>query len=122
MVNAVVLVGRVAQDVILAKTPTGESICVNQIAVERPRMRKEEPKKVDYLDVCFIRSSAEFFCKNFQKGSWVAVQGTLRKNKKTNRGGYEVNFMEVLVNQVSFCGAKTYDGFSNESEMSMQEC
>lgn len=117
MVNLAVVVGRVAVDPELKKLPTGESIVTAKVAVERKRKTADELKKVDYINVTFMDIQADFFYRYFHKGDWVAVVGSIEVNSSTNKKGYTTYITEVVAEKVSFCGAKTYDGFSNFSEV-----
>ena len=117
MVNLAVVVGRVAVDPELKKLPKGESIVTVKVAVERKRKTADEKKKVDYINVTFMDSQADFFYKYFHKGDWVSVVGSIEVNSSTNKKGYTTYITEVVAEKVSFCGAKTYDGFSDFSEV-----
>ena len=119
MVNLAVIVGRVAVDPELKKLPKGESIVTAKVAVERKRKTADEKKKVDYINVTFMDAQAEFFYKYFHKGDWVSVVGSIEVNTSTNNRGYTTYITEVVAEKVSFCGARTYDGFFNFSEVAI---
>lgn len=119
MVNLAVVVGRVAVEPELKKLPGGESIVTAKVAVERKRKSAEELKKVDYINVTFMNAQAEFFYRYFHKGDWVAVVGSIEINTSTNNRGFTTYITEVVAEKVSFCGAKTYDGFSDFSEVTI---
>lgn len=119
MVNLAVVVGRVAIEPELKKLTNGESIVTAKVAVERKRKSAEEIKKVDYINVTFMDAQAEFFYKYFHKGDWVSVVGSIEINTSTNNRGYTTYITEVVAEKVSFCGAKTYDGFSDFSEIAI---
>lgn len=120
MVNLAVIVGRVAVEPELKKLQkSSDSIVTAKVGVERKRKSADGTKKVDYINVTFRDVQADFFYRHFHKGDWVAVVGSIEINTSTNNRGYTTYITEVMAEKVSFCGARTYDGYSDFSEISM---
>ena len=53
--------------------------------------------------------TAEFICKFFQKGSMIAVDGSLQTRHYQGKDGSNRTAVEVLANNISFAGAKAAD-------------
>ena len=86
MFNIVILTGRLTSDVELKTTPNGVSVCSFSIAVER-RYRQGEERQADFINIVAWRSSAEFICKYFKKGSMIGIEGSIQTRKYQDRDG-----------------------------------
>lgn len=105
MLNLVALMGRLVYDPELKTTQNGTNVCSFRIAVDRSFARQGEERKADFIDVTAWRQTAEFVCKYFQKGSMIAVEGSLQTRQYQDKNGNNRTATEVLASQVSFCGA-----------------
>ena len=92
MINSVVLMGRLTYEPELKTTTRGLSVIRFQMA--------------DFIDVVAWRQTAEFISRYFHKGSMIAVEGSIQTNNFTDRDGNKRKSVEVVANQVSFCGSK----------------
>ena len=106
MLNVVALMGRLVYDPELKTTPSGINVGSFRIAVDRSFTRKGEERKADFIDVTAWRQTAEFVSKYFQKGSMIAVEGSLQTRQYQDKNGNNRTATEVLASQVSFCGGK----------------
>lgn len=106
MLNLVALMGRLVYDPELKTTQNGTNVCSFRIAVDRSFARQGEERKADFIDVTAWRQTAEFVCKYFQKGSMIAVEGSLQTRQYQDKNGNNRTATEVLASQVSFCGGK----------------
>lgn len=77
MLNIVALMGRLTHTPELKTTQNGTSVCSFSIAVDRTYTPKGEERKADFIDIVAWRQTAEFICKYFQKGSMIAVDGSI---------------------------------------------
>ena len=107
MLNVVALMGRLVYDPELKTTQNGTNVCSFRIAVDRSFTRQGEERKADFIDVTAWRQTAEFVSKHFQKGSMIAVEGSLQTRQYQDKNGNNRTATEVLASQVSFCGGKT---------------
>ena len=82
MINSVVLMGRLTYEPELKTTTSG------------------------LIDVVAWRQTADFVSRYFHKGSMIAVEGSIQTNNFTDRDGNKRKSVEVVANQVSFCGSK----------------
>lgn len=106
MLNLVALMGRLIYDPELKTTQNGTNVCSFRIAVDRSFARQGEERKADFIDVTAWRQTAEFVCKYFQKGSMIAVEGSLQTTSYQDKNGNNRTKVEVVASNVSFCGSK----------------
>lgn len=106
MLNVVALMGRLVYDPELKTTQSGTSVCSFRIAVDRSFARQGEERKADFIDVTAWRQTAEFVSKYFQKGSMIAIEGSLQTTSYQDKNGNNRTKVEVVASNVSFCGSK----------------
>lgn len=106
MLNIVALIGRLTHDPELKTTPNGVSVCSFRIACERSYSSKGEERKADFFTITAWRQTAEFVCKYFQKGSMIAIEGSLQTRQYQDQQGSNRTVVEIVANNVSFCGGK----------------
>ena len=107
MLNVVALMGRLVYDPELKTTQNGTNMCSFRIAVDRSFTRQGEERKADFIDITAWRQTAEFVSKYFQKGSMIAIEGSLQTRQYQDKNGNNRTATEVLASQVSFCGGKS---------------
>lgn len=96
--NKVIEMGRFTADPELKKTrDDGLSVCSFTIAVNRPGS-----DKTDFLDCVAWRSTAEFICKWFEKGSPVIVEGSLQTRIWEDKAGQKRKKVEIVADNVFF--------------------
>ncbi len=110
MLNVVCLMGRLTADPELKTTPSGISACTCTIAVDRSYVRPGEERKADFINLVLWRSTAEFVCKYFSKGSMIAVKGSLQSRSYEDRNGDKRTRYEVVVDAAHFAGSKADGG------------
>ena len=106
MINSVVLMGRLTYEPELKTTTSGRSVIRFQMAVDRNYQSQGQERQADFIDVVAWRQTAEFISRYFHKGSMIAVEGSIQTNNFTDRDGNKRKSVEVVANQVSFCGSK----------------
>jgi single-strand DNA-binding protein len=106
MLNVVALMGRLVYEPELKTTPSGINVCSFRIACDRSFARQGEERKSDFIDVTAWRQTAEFVCKYFQKGSMIAIEGSLQTTSYQDKNGNNRTKVEVVASNVSFCGSK----------------
>lgn len=106
MLNVVAIQGRLTHDPELKTTQNGINVCSFRIAVDRSFTRQGEERKADFIDVTAWRQTAEFVCKYFQKGSMIAIEGSLQTRQYQDQQGSNRTVVEIVANNVSFCGGK----------------
>ena len=109
MINRVILLGRIATDLELKTTTSGVSVTSFRIAVERSYVKAGEERQADFIDIVAWRNSAEFVCRNFSKGSMIAVEGQLQTRQYQSKDGTNRTVVEVVADNVSFTGERRND-------------
>lgn len=102
MLNVVVLMGRLVADPQLRQTPQGTNVASFRIAVDRNYARQGEQRSADFIDIVAWRQQAEFVCKYFQKGSPIAIEGSLQTRQYQDKNGNNRTAVEVVVDRVNF--------------------
>ena len=110
MINMVALMGRLTYEPELRKTPSDVSVLRFQVACDRSYQRAGAERQADFIDCVAWRQTAEFISRFFHKGSMIAVEGTLQTSNYTDKSGNNRKQVEVLANNVSFCGSKSESG------------
>jgi len=106
MLNVVAITGRLTADPELKKTNTGTSVCSFTVAVDRNFVKQGEERQADFLEIVAWKNAAEFVSKYFQKGSMIAVQGTIQTRNWEDKNGNKRKSTEIIADQISFCGGK----------------
>ena len=110
MINSVIIMGRLTYDPELRTTPNGISVVHFQVACDRNFSRSGEERKADFIDVTAWRQTAEFVSRYFRKGSMIAVEGSIQTDNFTDKDGNKRKSVQVVANNVSFCGSKAESG------------
>ena len=106
MINRVILMGRLVADPELKTTGSGISVTSFRVAVDRSYVKQGEQRQADFFDVVAWRSSAEFVCRNFSKGSLIALDGQLQSRSYQTKDGQNRTAIEVVAENVSFTGER----------------
>ncbi len=109
-INNVTLMGRLTKDPELKNTLSGISVTSFALAVDRKYQPKDGEKQTDFIDCVAWRSTADFVCNHFHKGSMMAVEGEIQTRTYTDKEGNKRKATEILVENVSFCGSKNESG------------
>ena len=110
MINMVALMGRLTFEPELRTTPSGVSVLRFQVACDRNYQKDSKDRQADFIDCVAWRQTAEFISRYFHKGSMIAVEGTIQTSNYTDKDGNKRKQIEVLANNVSFCGGKAENG------------
>ena len=106
MLNIVAIMGRLVYDPELKTTQQGTSVCSFRIACDRSYAPNGKERQADFIDVVAWRQTAEFVSKHFQKGSMIAIEGSLQTRQYQDKQGSNRTAVEVLANHISFAGPK----------------
>ena len=107
MLNVVAIMGRLVADPELRTTPQGINVCSFRIACDRNFARQGEQRQADFIDIVAWRSQAEFVSKYFQKGSLIAIDGSIQTRQYQDKNGNNRTAVEVVANNVNFAGSKS---------------
>ena len=106
MINNAVIMGRLTFDPELRTTPSNISVTSFTVAVDRSYVKPGEERQADFIDVVAWRQTAEFVTRYFHKGSMIALEGSIQTRNYTDKQGNKRKAVEIVANNVSFCGGK----------------
>ena len=98
--NTCNFIGRLVSTPELKQTTSGLSVCSFTLAVKRPGTYGPE-EKTDWIDMVAWRNSAEFICKQFEKGMAIAVR-TQAQTRTREKDGVSFKETEFVVQEVEF--------------------
>ena len=104
--NRAILMGRLTKDVEMRQTPNGISVARFTIAVNR-RFAKEGQQQADFINCVAWRQTGEFIARYFQKGSMIAVVGSIQSRSWDGQDGKKQYATEVNVEEAYFTGSKS---------------
>ena len=107
MLNVVAIMGRLVADPELRTTPQGTNVCSFRIACDRNFVRQGEQRQADFIDIVAWRSQAEFVSKYFQKGSLIAIDGSIQTRQYQDKNGNNRTAIEIVANNVNFAAPKS---------------
>ena len=110
MLNRVILMGRLVADPELKTTSSGISVTSFRIAVERSYVKAGAQREADFIDIVCWRSTAEFVCRYFGKGSLIALEGQLQSRTYQAKDGTNRYAVVVVADNVSFTGERREQG------------
>lgn len=116
--NSVSLMGRLTADPELKTTQNGISYCRFTVAVNR--YSKDGEDTADFISCVAWRSTAEFICNYFLKGSKIALIGSIQTGSYTDKDGRKVYTTDVNIDKVFFCESKK-DGDNNTAAKSSKQ-
>lgn len=104
--NRAIIMGRLVADAELRKTPNGVSVTSFTVAVNRRFSSKDGERQADFIDVVAWRQTAEFISKYFQKGSMIALEGSIQTRTYQDKQGNNRKATEIVADQAYFCESK----------------
>lgn len=110
MLNSINIQGRITKDIEIKTTQGGKKVASFCIACGQ-KIGKEE--RTSFIDCVAWEARAEFIAKYFQKGSMILLSGRLESRSWDDQNGYKRKAVEVIVNEVNFCGEKKQESESN---------
>jgi len=121
MINICAIQGRLTYEPELRSTPSGVSVIRFQVAVDRTYQPKGQERQADFIDCVAWRQTAEFISRNFQKGQMMALEGSIQTQNFTDKDGKQRKSVEVVANNVSFCGSKENGTQANTGDVEYEE-
>ena len=102
--NKAILLGRLTRDPELRQTNSGIPVMSFTIAVDRRFRSQSGERQTDFISCQAWRQTAEFLAKHFQKGSRIAVVGSIQTGSY-EKNGQTIYTTEVVVDEVHFADA-----------------
>ena len=110
--NKVILMGRLTKDVEMRQTPKGISVARFTLAVNRRFAGKDAQQQADFINCVAWRQTGEFIARYFQKGSMIAVIGSIQSRSWDGQDGKKQYTTEVNVEEAHFTGSKSEIGYN----------
>lgn len=98
-VNKFLLTGRLVERPELRQTADGMSVTTIRVAVDRAG----EEKHADFFSVVAWKGTAEWICRNFNKGQWIELECRL-KNRTYEKDGKKAYTNDIVCESASFVG------------------
>lgn len=102
--NNLFIIGRLVRDPELKHTKSGKTICSFTVAVNRPG--KQGAESTDFFRVTAFERTAENVAKYLEKGSSVAVRGSVSLYTFTAQDGRTIPNLDVNAHEVEFLGGR----------------
>lgn len=99
-INSCVLMGRLTRDPEKRYTADNTPVTSFSIAVNRDKDRS------DFFDCTAWRKTADFVSTYFAKGDMICIRGRIQNRDWTDKNGNARRSMEIVADEVSFCGGK----------------
>lgn len=106
MLNRIDIAGRLTADPELKNTQSGVSVTSFTLAVDRDFKSQNGEREADFIPVVAWKQTAEFITKYFSKGDMAIVSGRLQSRRWTDRDGNNRTAIEIVAENVYFCGPK----------------
>ncbi len=103
--NKVSLLGRLTKDPELSQTNNGIPVLRFTLAVDRRFKNSQGEREVDFISCRAWRQTAEFIARFFQKGSRIAVAGSIRTGSY-EKNGQTIYTTDVEVDEAYFCESR----------------
>lgn len=116
MLNRVNIQGRLGRDPELRRTGNGVAVVNFAIACDRD-FAKDGERETDWVEVVAWRNTAEFAEKYFHKGDNCIVTGRLQSRRWEDKNGNKRTTIEVVADNIYFCGGKGKQGDVQEHEV-----
>ena len=116
--NKVILMGRLTRDVEMRQTPNGVSLARFSIAVTRRFKNSNGEYDADFINCIAWRQTGEFIARYFQKGSMIAVVGSIQTRSWDGNDGKKQYATEVIVDEAYFTGSKSENSTGSNTDLS----
>ena len=111
MLNHIVIMGRLTRDPELRYTQSQTPVASFSLAVDRDfGGRDGGEKQTDFIDCVAWRQTGEFIARYFQKGSMIAVVGSIQSRSWDGNDGKKQYATEVVVDEAYFTGSRAESG------------
>ena len=116
--NKVILMGRLTKDIEMRQTPNGVSLARFSIAVTRRFKNSNGEYDADFINCIAWRQTGEFIARYFQKGSMIAVVGSIQSRSWDGNDGKKQYATEVVVDEAYFTGSKAESSTGGNTDLS----
>ena len=111
--NRAILFGRLTKDVDLRTTPSGRSVAMLTLAIDRPPT-KDGNKEADFIPVVLWGKTAEAVAKYVHKGQRLLVEGRIQVRSYDGKDGQKRYATEVVADKAEFIDKLGQSGASQQ--------
>lgn len=122
--NSVVLIGRFIADPEFKELSTGTGMVKAKIAIDRPLSKDKKAEFIsqgkptaDFIPIILMGKSAKVLSDYTQKGSLIAVYGSIQTNTYDKKDGTKGYSTDVFVNDFKFLDSKTKETNNNYDDI-----
>ena len=117
--NRAILFGRLTKDVDLRTTPSGRSVAMLTLAIDRP-MTKDGSKEADFIPVVLWGKTAEAVARYVHKGQRLLVEGRIQVRSYDGKDGQKRYTTEVVADKAEFIDKSEQGASQQDSSFGQQ--
>lgn len=118
--NRAILFGRLTKDVDLRTTPSGRSVAMLTLAIDRPAT-KDGNKEADFIPVVLWGKTAEAVARYVHKGQRLLVEGRIQVRSYDGKDGQKRYATEVVADKAEFIDKSEQGAFQQDSGFGQQD-
>lgn len=118
--NNVSLIGRLTSKPELRHTSSNIPYTRFVLAVNRNHTDKDGNKQADFISVIAWRRQAENMCNYLEKGSLIAVNGSIQTGRYTDKNQKTVYTTDVIADTIQFLNTRRKDDTNQENKEEIQ--
>ncbi|WP_317302160.1 single-stranded DNA-binding protein [Acidaminococcus timonensis] len=108
--NRIVLLGRLTREPEVRTTPTGKTVVVFSLAVDRPYKGRDGKAETDFINIVTWNKTAELVGTYVHKGERLLVEGRLQIRSYDGKDGQKHYVTEVIADRVEFIEKRNSSG------------
>lgn len=117
--NRAILFGRLTKDVDLRTTPSGRSVAMLTLAIDRPST-KDGNKEADFIPVVLWGKTAEAVARYVHKGQRLLVEGRIQVRSYDGKDGQKRYATEVVADKAEFIDKSEQGASQQDSSFGQQ--
>lgn len=108
--NKIILLGRLTREPEVRTTPTGKTVVVFSLAVDRPYKGRDGKTEADFINIVTWNKTAELVGTYVHKGERLLVEGRLQIRSYDGKDGQKHYVTEVIADRVEFIEKRNSSG------------
>lgn len=108
--NKIFLLGRLTREPEVRTTPTGKTVVVFSLAVDRPYKGRDGKTEADFINIVTWNKTAELVGTYVHKGERLLVEGRLQIRSYDGKDGQKHYVTEVIADRVEFIEKRNGSG------------
>ena len=104
MLNQITIQGRMTREAEVKNTPSGKTVTVFCVAVQRNYKNAEGKYESDFIDCVAYDRTGEFIRQYFHKGEMILLNGELTTRTYEDKNGTKHKVASIIVSKTYFTG------------------